>query len=80
VRASTAAGAGRGRVGLVGELVELLLCTGKGKKRAGRYLLTMRKESGEFTDEEEAAAIKFDDGRSRRSGVIGAQLLRTSGT
>jgi hypothetical protein len=52
----------------------------KREKRAGRYLLTMRKESGEFTDEEEAAAIKFDDGRSRRSGVIGAQLLRTSGT
>jgi hypothetical protein len=32
VRASTAAGAERGRVGLASEPVEPLLCAGKGKK------------------------------------------------
>jgi hypothetical protein len=37
VRASMAAGAGRGRVGLAGEPVEPLLCADKGKNRAGRF-------------------------------------------
>jgi hypothetical protein len=34
---STAAGTGRGQVGLAGEPVEALLCAGKRKKGAGRF-------------------------------------------
>jgi hypothetical protein len=63
-QASTAAGAGRGRVGLAGEPVELLLCARKGKKRAGRFFSPREVESGELTDEGEAAVMKFDDGGS----------------
>jgi hypothetical protein len=44
-RASTAAGAGRGRVGLTGEPVEWLLCARK-RKVSGEALLTTGRRVG----------------------------------
>jgi hypothetical protein len=58
------ADAGRGRVGLAGEPVEPLLCTGKRGKWSREVCSPREEKSGEFIDEGEAAAMEFDDGGS----------------
>jgi hypothetical protein len=66
------AGAGRGRIGLTGELVGTVLCT-KGVKRAGRFCSPRRDGSKMITGEEGVTVIVNSDGDGfgRRSGGQG---------